>query len=81
MTSARAAYDSIYGKIVSDWSGTATGPFSLKVTIPANTSAKIFLPVIAGAKLTEDGKAIEARQENGSNVIEIGSGSYNFEVK
>ena len=81
MTSARAEYDSIYGKIVSDWKGTSTGPFSLKVTIPANTSAKVFLPVIAGAKLTEDGKAINAQQENGSNVIQVGSGSYDFELK
>ena len=43
MTSARAEYDSIYGKIISDWKGTPAGPFSLKVTIPANTSAKSFL--------------------------------------
>ena len=81
MTSARAEYDSIYGKIVSDWNGTAAGPFSLKVTIPANTSAKVFLPVIAGTKLTEDGKPVNARQENGLNVIQVGSGSYNFEIK
>ncbi len=81
MTSARAEYDSIYGKIISDWSGTLTGPFSLKVTIPANTSAKVFLPAIAGAHLTEDGNPVEARQESGSYVVQIGSGSYTFEVK
>jgi alpha-L-rhamnosidase len=81
MTSVRAEYDSMYGKIISDWSGTSAGPFSLRVTIPANTSAKVFLPVIAGAKLTEGGKPVEARQENGSNVIPVGSGSYDFELK
>jgi alpha-L-rhamnosidase len=81
MTSARAEYDSIYGKIISDWTGSSTGPFSLKVTIPANTSAKVFLPVVAGAKATEDGKPVETHPENGSDVIQIGSGSYNFEVK
>jgi len=81
VTSARAEYESIYGKIISDWKGTAAGPFSLRVTIPANTSAKVFLPAIAGAQLTEDGNPVEARQESGSYVIQIGSGSYTFEVK
>ncbi len=81
MTSARAEYDSVYGKIVSDWKGTAAGPFSLRVTIPANTSAKVFLPAIAGAQLTEDGNAMEAQAENGSYIVRIGAGSYSFEVK
>jgi len=81
MTSARAEYDSVYGKIVSDWTGTPAGPFSLKVTIPANTSAKVVLPAIAGAHITQDGSAVEAQPENESYVVQIGSGSYNFEVK
>ncbi|HET6177525.1 MAG TPA: family 78 glycoside hydrolase catalytic domain [Candidatus Sulfotelmatobacter sp.] len=81
MTSARAEYDSVYGKIVSDWNGTPTGPFSLKVTIPANTSARVFIPAIAGAHVTQDGSAVAPQQESGSYVVRIGSGSYNFEVK
>lgn len=81
MNSARAEYDSIYGKIVSDWTGTLTGPFSLKVTIPANTSANIFLPVIAGAHATEDGNPVEGQPEDESYVVKVGAGSYNFEVK
>ena len=63
MTSARAEYESIYGKIISDWKGTPAGPFSLNVTIPANTSGRVFLPTIAGAHLTEDGNSVEARTE------------------
>jgi alpha-L-rhamnosidase len=81
MSAARLEYESIYGKIVSDWKGTPAGPFSLRVTIPANTSAKIFLPAIAGAHLMEDGSPVEARAENGSYVVQVGSGSYTFEVK
>jgi alpha-L-rhamnosidase len=80
LTSARAEYDSVYGKIVSDWTEPG-GSFTLKVTIPANTSAKVFLPAIPGAHITESGKPIAARQESGSNVIEVGSGSYSFEMK
>ena len=81
MTAARAEYDSIYGKIISEWKGTPAGPFRLKVTIPANTSAKVFLPAIAGAHPSEDGSPFDAQAENGSFVIQVGSGSYNFEVK
>jgi alpha-L-rhamnosidase len=81
MTSARAEYDSVYGKIISDWAGTQAGPFSLKITIPPNTSAKVFLPVIAGSRLTQDGTEKLAAIEEGSYVVQIGSGSYAFEVK
>jgi alpha-L-rhamnosidase len=81
MTSARAEYESIYGKIISDWKGTSAGPFSLSVTIPANTSARVFLPAIAGKQLTEGGHSVEAQTANGSYLIQIGSGFYNFEVK
>jgi alpha-L-rhamnosidase len=81
MTSARSEYESIYGKIVSDWKGTPAGPFSLNVTIPANTAARVFLPAIAGAHLLEDGNPVNAQAEYGSYVILVGSGSYNFEVK
>lgn len=81
MPSARAEYDSVYGKIVSDWKGTAAGPFSLRVTIPANTSAEILLPAIAGAHVTEDGNPIETRSESDSSVVHVGSGTYDFEVK
>jgi alpha-L-rhamnosidase len=81
INSARAEYDSIYGKIISDWTGTPNGPFSLKVTIPANTSATIFLPVIVGAHPTEDGNPLELRDENGSYLLKVGAGSYSFQVK
>jgi alpha-L-rhamnosidase len=81
MTSAHGEYDSVYGKIISDWDGTPAGPFSLRVTIPPNTSAKVFLPEIRGGHVTQDGNAVDAQQESGSFVVQIGSGSYNFEVK
>lgn len=78
---ARGEYDSVYGKIVSDWSGTPAGPFSLNVTIPPNTTAKVFLPLIPNARITQDGKPVEPTKEAGRYVIATGSGSYRFEVK
>jgi alpha-L-rhamnosidase len=44
---ARGEYDSVYGRIVSEWSGA-----SLKVTIPPNTTATVHL---AGGKTVEVG--------------------------
>jgi alpha-L-rhamnosidase len=81
MTSARAEYDSIYGKIISDWKGTPSGPFSLRVTIPANTTATVYLPAIAGTHLTEGGSPVDAHQEGESYLVRVGAGSYSFEVK
>ncbi|TAN37089.1 MAG: alpha-rhamnosidase [Verrucomicrobia bacterium] len=76
LTSARADYDSISGRIVSDWK-LRDGEFRLHVMIPANTSATITLPTsdLAAAK----GAGIsKARLENGRVVCEAGSGAYDF---
>lgn len=81
LTSARGAYDSAYGKVTTDWNGGATGPFTLKVTIPANTTAKVVLPEIPNARVTQDGKAVGVQEESGQRFLRIGSGSYQFEVK
>lgn len=48
VTQAKASYQSIYGEIVSDWK-IENRLFILNVTIPANTTASIFLP---GSKKT-----------------------------
>jgi len=81
LNAARAEYESVYGKVSSDWKGTTNGPFSLKVTIPANTSATVYLPAVSGAHLTEDGNPTSAKADHGSYVVRVGSGAYNFEVK
>jgi alpha-L-rhamnosidase len=81
ITKARGEYESVYGKIVADWNGTAAGPFTLAVTVPANTSAKVYLPAAENTKVTEGGKAVKAAKEGANYVVEIGSGSYAFQVK
>ena len=80
MTHARGEYDSVYGKIVSDWT-TAGGTLSLKVTIPANTTAKVYLPAGDHSVVTENGKQITATKEGDSFVIQTGSGSYDFQMR
>jgi len=81
MPAARAEYESVYGKIVSDWKGTPDGPFSIHLAIPPNTSAKVFLPSRPGSRVTEGGKPIESKAEGGAAVVQLGSGTYDLAVK
>jgi hypothetical protein len=94
VTWAKASYNSIRGKIVSDWRVTTaredTRPakkFSLRVTVPANTTATVFVPAKSVAGIFESGKPATKskgvkflRMENGCAVFEIESGSYIFQT-
>jgi hypothetical protein len=84
LTWARASYDSIRGKITSDWKR-AGGKFTLSVTIPANTTATVFIPAASAESVTEGGKPAAQsggvkflRMENDRAVFEIESGAYMF---
>ena len=83
---ARTSYDSICGKIVTSWN-TEAGHLELKVTIPANTRAVVYVPAKEAARVLEDGKpASQAegvtflRMEEGAAVFEVGSGLYCFKT-
>jgi hypothetical protein len=85
VTWAKASYESIRGKIVSDWKRDGD-KFTLKVTIPPNTRAMIYLPVKSAESITENGKSVWRddgaaflKMENGRAVIAVESGKYNFE--
>ena len=74
-------YDSIYGKIISDWRSAPGGQFTLKVTIPANTTAIVYLPAGPNSQVTESGKPVETQNgPAGFVTAAIGSGSYEFHV-
>jgi alpha-L-rhamnosidase len=86
VTWAKASYNSIRGKIVSDWKRDG-GKFILNVTIPANTTATVFIPAKSAGDVTVGGNAIPQvtdvkflREENGCAIFEITSGSYKFEA-
>ena len=81
LTSARGEYESAYGRIVSSWKGTPAGPFSLDLTIPANSSARVFLPVIPNKHATTDGKPVKTQRESDGDLVLLGSGTYKLEVK
>ncbi|MFC1541015.1 glycoside hydrolase family 78 protein [Candidatus Latescibacterota bacterium] len=84
LTNARAEYISINGKIASQWEK-ENGKFYLTITIPANTTAKVYIPSDEGTPITESDKTFEevesaafAGYENGCAVISLGSGTYHF---
>ncbi|MBJ6110406.1 family 78 glycoside hydrolase catalytic domain [Hymenobacter sp. BT523] len=84
--SARATHLSPYGLIGSDWKKVGNG-FDLSVTIPANTTATVYLPAAASARITEGGQPLAKHPElqllgfaEGRARVKAGSGTYHFEV-
>ncbi len=92
LTWVQAHYDSIHGRIVSRWqregdpsTGLKAGTLSLDITIPANTTATVFVPAKEAAGVTEAGKPANTaegvqflRMENNAAVYAVGSGVYRF---
>jgi alpha-L-rhamnosidase len=84
LTHAEAAFDSIHGRIATDWT-LANGTFALKVTIPVNTTATIELPASDASSVRESGKAVAgvpgitaAPGDDGAAGYLVGSGDYDF---
>ena len=84
LTFANAYYWSIYGLIESKWQIQADR-FRWHITIPANTTATVYVPTKNADNVTESGRpAAEAEGVNfvaimdGSAVYKVGSGSYSF---
>src|SRR5262249_5625133 len=53
-------YDSIVGRLATDWSQAPNGDFSMKVTVAANAKARVHLPAKRSAQIREGGKTIAA---------------------
>ncbi len=87
LTRAQATYKSIYGPIAVRWERD-DDRFTLKATIPANTTATVFLPARDGAGVKESGVPAQLsggvtlrRQQDNRAVFQIESGSYIFESR
>lgn len=72
---AKASYDSVRGKIVSEWKREGE-KFTLKVAIPANTTATVFVP---GKSPAEASGVKRLREEDGRAVFAVGSGEWVLE--
>jgi alpha-L-rhamnosidase len=84
LTWAKGSYESVQGIISSDWRKESNS-FTLKVAIPVNTTAEIWIPTKENAQITEGGKLIDImkdirflRYEKGYTVVAVGSGVYDF---
>jgi alpha-L-rhamnosidase len=80
----KAHYNSVNGRIATDWK-IKDSDFLLSVTIPANTTATVYVPAKSPETVTESGKSLQEAESihflnmrNDYVVCEIGSGVYEF---
>lgn len=84
--SAQTTYESPYGQIVADWQDNDDA-FILRVEVPANISASVYLPTTDTALISESGTPLhsltEAKisTEKENTIVTVGSGRYYFKVK
>lgn len=71
LTYVKASYESVYGPIKVDWKK-ENGQFKLKVSVPANTTATVILPLEKAKVVQGEGVSLK------KNKAEIGSGDYEF---
>jgi alpha-L-rhamnosidase len=84
LTFASAWHKCLYGTIRSSWKR-GDGRFLLDVTIPANTTATVYIPakgpaqVLEGRQPATQSKALKLIHiEDGNAVFDVGSGTYSF---
>ena len=84
---AAASLETPYGKAASSWRKNPDGSWNFEVTVPANTRATIWLPIISGAYIEESGRALSDAREvqvigagDGEQQVRVGSGTYRFTV-
>lgn len=83
---ANASYQSAYGLITSKWRYNRIGSFSWEITIPANTTATVYIPADAPENISVDGKhpllqhpdIRFIKMEDKYAVVALGSGRYSF---
>jgi alpha-L-rhamnosidase len=81
----KACYRSLNGPVSCEWRQTEKR-FTLKLTIPANVTATVYLPARDSRSIRESGKGLEKspfirflRMEGDRAVLEVESGAYSFE--
>jgi len=87
LTWVKASYDSVHGKIVSEWKLTKNR-VKLHVVVPANTTASIALPTSNLNSVTESGKPVANSRkiafetfQNSRASYQVGSGDYTFKAE
>jgi alpha-L-rhamnosidase len=78
-------YDSIYGRIVSDWRIDDNRVLHLHVTVPPNTTATLYLPAANEGSAAEGGRSLSEAQgltrigaQDGHVIVNLQPGRYEF---
>lgn len=81
---AKAHYDSVHGRIATEWRRSGDN-LELRVTVPVGATARVFVPAKAIGDVREGGREIGKAQgvesvgyENGAAEFSLGSGTYRF---
>jgi alpha-L-rhamnosidase len=80
---AKGKFHSPYGWISSDWKKESNG-FFLKVQIPVNTTATVYLPATVSSQIRMNDQPVDKQNislKDGTAVIRIGSGDYEFVIR
>lgn len=84
---AKTIYPSPYGEIKSDWK-IVDDDYYLNVSIPANTTATVYIRANSGGKITESGKPVQknkqvqfVKNEGQFAIYKVESGDYQFVSK
>ncbi|WP_447910203.1 family 78 glycoside hydrolase catalytic domain [Brevundimonas bullata] len=78
-------YDSILGRITTDWELKPDGGFDLHLVVPTNSRAEVRLPARSADHVRENGRPLSQTDgvvvrgmDGGRLVLEVGSGDYRF---
>ncbi|WP_163407948.1 glycoside hydrolase family 78 protein [Flavobacterium ajazii] len=83
LTFVNASYESMYGLIKSDWKKNKN-TLEWKITIPANSSAVVYLPTKNASSVTVNNQKLDKssyKTENNNIILTLPSGSYVLSVK
>jgi alpha-L-rhamnosidase len=84
LTFVKASHQTMYGQLASSWKR-EKGKLTLEVTVPANTTATVWVPANSADAVMESGKNLSLaagvrliKSEQGAVMLEVGSGAYVF---
>jgi alpha-L-rhamnosidase len=81
LTHVKGSYVSPQGLVESEWTRGGAGQLLLHVTVPSNSIAAIYVPLLGGRILQATAGSGEASIQSGYAVYQVGPGAYDFRVR
>jgi alpha-L-rhamnosidase len=76
----KSSYNSLYGRIRSEWKKMGNGKHQFLIEVPANTTATFVVPGQKSGVKDELVKSIPVRKSRGKFTVEVKAGIYRFEA-